>query len=511
MERSPQYSFWKKAMEEEYDNLNFREVWFLTPLPLNKQVLGSRWVYNVKRDETGKIVRYKARLVAQGYTQIKGESYEETFSPVVNFSVIRLFFSLLVVWLGWQHLQCDVTGAYLYAPLSEEVYMKQPQGFVQLGKENFVCRLKRALYGLHQSGRAWYFELTKILGEIGLNKVNSCNCTYYCGNSVIILIYVDDMVIFGRTKNDIDKIVNKLKQKFDLKVLGKTKRLLGVEFEECNNNFSIHQIPYIEEICKKYEHLNFPITSLPIAKGMQYSKRQCPQTSEESECMNNIPYRNVLGCLSFLASRTRPDISYAVNIFSQFQNNPGMEHWNGLLKLLGYVSKTRNFKLKLECVGSGLIGFSDADFAANRDDRISMGGQFIRIGNAPVTWRTFKEKSVSLSTMEAEFISMVESIKELTWLDNIVNECSKYLKFVHNEKPILLADNQAAIDFLKSPIENYRTKHIEVRYHHVRELFYKNAFEVKFVRSKSNLSDVFTKPLSQFELRNFIENVFVKE
>lgn len=511
MEKSHQYSSWKKAMDEEYDNLNSRNVWVLTTLPPNKPVLGSRWVFNVKRDETGKIVRYKARLVAQGYTQIKGESYEETFSPVVNFSVIRLFFSLLVIWLGWKHLQCDVTGAYLYAPLSEEIYIKQPQGFIQKGKENLVCRLKRALYGLHQSGRAWYFELTKTLEEIGLYKVNNCNCTYYCGNSVVILIYVDDMVIYGRTENDIDKITNKLKEKFDLKILGKTKRLLGVEFEESNSKFLIHQIPYIEEICKKYEYLNFPITSLPIAKGIQYSKRQCPQTSEESECMDKIPYRNVLGCLSFLASRTRPDISYAVNIFSQFQNNPGMEHWNGLLKLLGYVSKTRNYKLKLECMGSGLIGFSDADFAANRDDRISMGGQFIMIGNAPVTWRTFKEKSVSLSTMEAEFISMVESIKELTWLDNIVSECSKYFEFIHNEKPILLADNQAAIDFLKSPIENYRTKHIEVRYHHVRELFYKNAFDVKFVRSKSNLSDVFTKPLSQFDLRNFVENVFVRE
>lgn len=496
-------------MDEEYDNLKSRNVWDLVKLPPNKQILGSRWVYNVKRDETGKVVRYKARLVAQGYTQIKGESYDETFSPVVNFSVIRLFFSLLVGWLKWEHLQCDVTGAYLYAPLTEEIFMKQPQGYVQTGKEGLFCKLKRALYGLHQSGRAWYFELTKTLNEIGLNKVDSCNCTYFFDNSIILLVYVDDIVIFGKNRKCIDNIVDKLKQKFDIKVLGKTKRLLGVEFEELNGNLVIHQIPYIDEVCKKYEHLNFPISSLPISKGIQFSKSQCPHTKDEQDDMSNVPYRNVLGCLSFLASRTRPDLSYAVNIFSQFQNNPGFEHWNGLLKLLGYVSKTREYKLNLECKGSDLIGFSDADFAANRDDRISMGGQFIMLGNAPVTWRTFKEKSVSLSTMEAEFMSMVESIKELTWLDNIISECSKYLKYKHNEKPILRVDNQAAIDFLKSPIENHRTKHIEVRYHYIRELYYKNMFEVKFVRSKSNLSDIFTKPLSQFELRNFVENVFV--
>ncbi|GFS92960.1 retrovirus-related Pol polyprotein from transposon TNT 1-94 [Trichonephila clavipes] len=292
MEKSPQQESWRRAMDEEFSNLKLRNVWKLTKLPPDKQLLGCRWVYNLKRDENGKVIRYKARLVAQGYSQIKGENYDETFSPVVNFSVIRLFFSLLVVWLKWKHFQCDVTGAYLYAPLNEEVYMKQPQGYIEKGKEGLVCKLKQALYGLHQSGRAWYIDIE---------------------------------------------------------------------------------------------------------------------------------------------------------------------------------------------------GFSDADFAANRDDRVSMGGQFICLGNAPITSRTFKEKSVSLSTMEAEFMSMVECIKEITWLDNIMNECASRDVVKYRSKPVLLADNQAAIDFLKSPIENYRTKHIEVRYHYVRDLLYKGLFEVKYVKSSALL------------------------
>ncbi|GFW65661.1 retrovirus-related Pol polyprotein from transposon RE1 [Trichonephila clavipes] len=315
MEKSPQQESWKRVMNEELDNLKLRNVWKLTKLPPDKQLLGCRWVYNLKRDENGKVIRYKARLVAQGYSQVKGENYDETFSPV-NFSVIRLFFSLLVVWLKWKHIQCDINGAYLYAALNEEVYMKQPQGL---------------------------------------------------------------------------------------------------------------------------------------------------------------------------------DISYAVNIFSQFQNDPGHKHWYGLLKLFGYVNKTKH-KLRLDCRCINIVGFSDADFAANRDDRISTGGQFIWLGNAPVTWRTFKEKLVSLSTMEAEFMSMVECIKEITWLDNIMNECASRDLVKNENKPVLLADKQAAIDFLKSPIENYRTKHIEGRYHYVRDLFYKGLFKVKYVKSKANLADIFTKP-----------------
>ena len=489
-------------------NLKKREVWDLTTLPEGKQILGCRWVYDLKRDEMGNIVRYKSRLVAQGYNQIKGESYEETFSPVVNFSIIRLFFSLFVVLLGWKHKQCDITGAYLYAPLKEEIYIKQPQGYERPGEGDLVCRLKKALYGLHQSGRAWYFELSKTLKEIGLSRIDWCNCTFFAGKSIVLLVYVDDIIIFGRTDEDIDRMLNKLKNKFDLKILGKTKRLLGVEFEESREGMLIHQIPYIKDICDRFKSYNFPISSLPISQTSIYSKTQCPQTKNEMDEMKQYPYRNVLGCLSFLANRTRPDISYAVNIFSQFQNNPGVEHWSGLLKLLGYVRKTSDYKLKLKCTEAALIGYTDADFAANRDDRISMGGQFICLGDAPIVWRSFKEKSVTLSTMEAEFVSMVESIKELQWLDNVLKSCKNNKLISYSSKPLLLVDNQAAIEYLKSPLENHRTKHIDIKFFFVRELYYNEVFQVKYVKSKVNLADIFTKPLTRGNIDTFVESVF---
>lgn len=498
-------------MREELKTMEERKVWKLIEKPRNAKVLGCRWIYNIKRNENGEIKRFKARLVAQGFRQIKGETYDDVYSPVVNFSIIRFFFALLVCFNKWLHIQCDIKCAYLYAPLKQTIFMKQPPGFEQ--NANFICHLQKAIYGLHQSGREWFFEIHRTLGELGFQKFNWCNCSYIYKKSVVILVYVDDIIIFGRNQNWINNTIKLLKGKFDLKILGKTKLLLGVQFLEEKDNLYIHQSDYINKLGKSYEKYKFPISSLPISKGVIFSKNQCPQNDSEITEMSKIPYRSLIGSLSFLAARTRPDIAYAVNIFSQFQENPGITHWDGLLKLLGYVCHTKNFKLKLSNINDiSLIAYSDADFANNRDDRTSMSGQIIFIDNVPISWRSIKQKSVSLSSMESEFIALTEATKELIWLQNILNECKTYELISENIiKAVLLIDNQAAIDFVKSPVENYRTKHIDVKLFFVRDLIYQELFHVKYVQSKNNCADIFTKPLTKSDLQRFIERLYDKE
>lgn len=500
---------WFDAMNKELQVMSERGVWHLAKLPASVTPVGCRWVYTIKRDEFGRIARYKARLVAQGFKQVKGESYDETFSPVVNFGVIRLFFSLLVSYCGWLHIQCDVTSAYLYAPLREDVYMSQPPGFEVPGKNHLFCKLDRALYGLHQSGRVWFFEINKILLKIGFVKLEACNCVYVFNSEVVLLLYVDDIVIFGKRRCNIDKVLHLLGNHFDLKILGKTRKLLGVEFVEKDGLLEIHQTSYIDEVCERFKSFYIPLSSLPISKGVVFSKVDCPASDEDISRMSKLPYRNILGCLSFLANRSRPDICYAVNIFSQFQSNPGLSHWNGLLRLLGYVKLTRHYHLRLRCNQGTLVAYSDADFAANRDDRTSVGGQIVMLDNSPVDWRTFKEKCVSLSTMESEFVAMTEAAKNLVWFDRIVQECrSKQISRDIGTSSTLNVDNQAAIDFVKSPIENYRSKHIDVKLFFIRDLIYREAFQLNFVRSRCNLADAFTKPLTKSDLLKFVNSVF---
>lgn len=191
-------------MEDEINTMKERDVWYLAKLPPNTIPVGCRWVYTLKMDESGKVVRYKARLVAQGFKQVRGDSYEETFSPVVNFSIIRLFFALLVVQENWVHVQCDIKGAYLYAPLKEAIYMSQPQGFIDFKKQDFYCKLNKAIYGLKQSGREWFYEINKVLTSLGFLKLGCCNCVYTFDSFIVLLLHVDDIVIFGKNQCNID-------------------------------------------------------------------------------------------------------------------------------------------------------------------------------------------------------------------------------------------------------------------------------------------------------------------
>ncbi|GFU55449.1 retrovirus-related Pol polyprotein from transposon TNT 1-94, partial [Trichonephila clavipes] len=338
--RSRDASKWHDAKDKEINVMKERKVWDLVDHPDNIKILENRWVYTIKYDENNKIVRYKARLVARGNTQLRGESFDEVFSPVVNFTIVRLFFtiSVYVCGNGCIFKYIDITNAYLYANLDTVIYMKQPTGY-----------------------------------EIDTNKVY-------------------DMIIFGKQMENVNFVLQLLQKNLYLKIMGKTKKLLGIEFEELGNSLLIHQRSYIRRLCEIYEKYKYPVrkkSSLPISKGQVLSKLDSPKTSEE---ILSVPYRNLIGSLSFIAIRTRPDIMYAVNVLSQFQANPGIKHWNCLLRLLGYLKYTQEYKLELSKVKSlQLRCYSDSDFATNRDDRVSMGGFITFIDETPISWRTFKQ------------------------------------------------------------------------------------------------------------------------
>ncbi|GBN10578.1 Retrovirus-related Pol polyprotein from transposon TNT 1-94 [Araneus ventricosus] len=197
-------------MLDEILVMNNRKVWTLVQKPNNNKIIVCRWVFIVKNDDQGKIVRYKAQLVAQGFKQMKGFHYDEVFSPVVNFEIVRLCFSIFVCKLHWSHCQLDVKCAYLYAPLDENILMSQPQGFEDPNKPEYVCKLNKSIYGLHQSGRNWFLEIHNVLVNLKFRKIEWANCIYTFNDSVVLLMYVDDIVVFAANESLIFSIVDKL-------------------------------------------------------------------------------------------------------------------------------------------------------------------------------------------------------------------------------------------------------------------------------------------------------------
>ncbi|UYV74129.1 hypothetical protein LAZ67_11002199 [Cordylochernes scorpioides] len=458
VQQSQEKRNWVKAMEDELKVMKDRKVWKLVdPPPQGVKILGNKWVYSVKRDDKNNIKRYKARLVAQGYRQKYGIDYTDIFSPVVNFSIIRFLFIILVSLLRWKHVQLDVKSAYLYGNLKEKIYMQQPDGFKLKGSEDKVCLLEKTIYGLHQSGREWNKELDSILNSIGFETIKWCN------------FYVDDILLFGIETSVIGKTIQIIKEKLDIEELGKVKYLLGVNFETTDKGIYLHQETYINRLITIFTDLPKTLVNLPFKTGCWLPPKIKEDEIFETELMRKYPYRSIID-------------------------------------LMNYVFRTKHYKIKLSNVNRGILNaYSDANWGRHLTNRHSTSGYILYLDDTLFTWKSRKQKCIALSSMESEFIALTESVKETIWYFNILKEIDV---LPNVGKPIQFCDNQSAIYFCKNSVENIKTKHIDIRLQFIRKLVEEEEFTLKFVNSNLNLADFLTKPLSKKKLSRFIEKLF---
>ena len=227
---SPDKAKWKEAMEKEMKSLHANDVWDLVKLPKGRKPVGSKWVFKLKIGPNGLVERHKARLVAQGFSQKYGLDYDETFSPVVRFESLRTVIALAVQ-NGMKLHQMDVTTAFLNGELEEEVYMKQPEGFAAKGQEDMVCKLKRSIYGLKQSPRCWNSALDNQLKQMGFVQVKGDPCLYMAseGEMFFIAVYVDDIVLAGKSNKRMAEVKEILAKQFQIKDMGELHYFLGVK------------------------------------------------------------------------------------------------------------------------------------------------------------------------------------------------------------------------------------------------------------------------------------------
>ncbi|WJX39850.1 hypothetical protein P8452_27360 [Trifolium repens] len=478
---------WIVAMQDELNQFQRNDVWDLVPRPAHKNIIGTKWVFRNKMNEQGEVVRNKARLVAQGYSQQEGIDFTETFAPVARLEAIRLLLSYAVN-NGITLYQMDVKSAFLNGVISEEVYVKQPPGFEDLKNPDYVYKLKKSLYGLKQAPRAWYERLSNFLLENGFQKGQIDNTLFRKTTKkdiLIIQIYVDD-IIFGSTNASLCKNFSKLMQdEFEMSMMGELKFFLGIQINQGKDGTYIHQSKYTKELLKKFNLEDCKIMSTPMHPSSSLSKEEIGSKVDQKL------YRGMIGSLLYLTA-SRPDILYSVCLCARFQSDPREPHLTAVKRIFRYLKGTTNLGLLYKkSLDSKLVGFCDADYAGDKIERKSTSGNCQFIGENLISWASKRQTTIALSTAEAEYISAAKCCTQLLWMKYQLEDYN-----IAESSIPLYCDNTAAIHLSKNPILHSRAKHIEIKHHFIRDHVQKGTIDIQFIDTEHQWADIFTKPLA---------------
>jgi len=390
---------WRAAMNNEFDALLKNGTWSLVPFSPQMNVVGSKWVFRIKRKANGDIERYKARLVAKGFHQQPGIDFAETYSPVVKPITIRTVLSIAVS-AGWEIRQVDVSNAFLHGLLQETVYMAQPPGFQHPQYPAAVCKLRKAIYGLKQAPRAWFSRLSARLIDLKFTSSKSDSSLFIYkakGITIFVLIYVDDIIITGSHPETISQLIKDLHDSFALKDLGRLNFFLGVEATWHPDGLHLSQQRYIHDLLTKTNMLLAKPISTPLSASTTLSR------FEGSTVTDPTSYRSTVGSLQYL-SLTRPDIAFAVNKVSQFMQDPRDSHWSAVKRILRYLKSTISHTFCIHKNSSKqLTAYSDSDWASCPDDRRSTSGYCVLLGKNILSWSSKKQPTVSRSSTESEY------------------------------------------------------------------------------------------------------------
>jgi transposase InsO family protein len=485
---------WKTAMQEEFDSLMANGTWEYQKLPAGCRAIQNKWIYKQKLGVDGMVDRYKARLVAKGFTQRQGIDFKETFSPTIKFDSIRTILAVAAA-EDMNITQFDVKTAYLHGDIEEELYMAQPLGFEDPQHVGEVCRLRKALYGLRQSARLWNRKFTQFLHSNGLVATQADGCVYLSRTSprLIITLFVDDGMACSVEAANIQHILSFMSDAFTI-TTGYPEVYVGLHIVRIRERrlLQIDQTRYIWAKLKKYGFYDSYPVAVPAdpASAAQLSHSR----ALGNEALDTVfPYQECVGAWQWVASGTRPDISYALSKAGQYSAAPRTPHISALKRLMKYLHGTADLKITYGGDNSVnvLSAYVDADFAMDVDDRKSRSGFVLMLNGGPVAWGSKKQSTTASSTTEAEYYAAHKGSREVVWLRNLLSD----LGYPQTAPTTMYSDNQAAIRLIRNPEFRHRTKHIDVRYHVIREHYKRLQLIVTHIGSDNNIADIFTKPL----------------
>lgn len=498
--KSEEAEKWKKAMKAETEALEENNTWQVVKKPKVCEVIDSKWVYKRKRDECKNVVTYKARLVARGFKQTN-VSFSDIYSPVAKLPTVRVFLAICNQ-LQISVLQLDVCSAFLYGNIETDVYMSLPEGF-NIG-DGMICKLNKSLYGLKNSPKNWNNKFDELMKSQGFRRSENDYCLYvkiFKNAKTFVLLYVDDLLLAGTDQNSVEILKQVLNSNFKMKDLGSVKHYLGMEIikDLKAGETRISQTMYLENVLSQYGMENSKPASTPMDVNFKHEflKRDKSENEEiEHRC------RKLIGSLMYAMMCTRPDLSLSISILSRYQSCASNDLWKSLKRVLRYIKGTVKLNLiyKLSNNSETCVGYVDSDWAGDTIDRKSTAGYCFQLFNNTVSWASRKQPTVAMSSTEAEYMALSLAVSEACWMRNLYNDFELQDDYLCIK---IFEDNQAAIRVANNPEFHKRLKHIDIKFHFVREKIRNKIVEVKYLSTTDQIADVLTKPLGRVKLEKF--------
>ncbi|KFY80857.1 hypothetical protein V499_00312 [Pseudogymnoascus sp. VKM F-103] len=499
--RSNEASEWISAMAVEQASIEENGVFEYVDMIPGTKPLRSRFVYKKKYGADGLLHKYKARLVARGDQQREGIDYDEIFATVVKGSSWKVLLAISAS-LGWKVHLMDVVTAFLNSELSEpKIFLYPPQGMqgVPTGK---VMLLRKAIYGLKQSPRAWYEKFRSQMVIWGWRVSSFDSCVFIQDQrKLIVAIWVDDNLILGADEKEIFQFKNELSQHFKMVDDGLCKFYLGMNVQQRSDGIHIYQKKYADQILSRYGMLDVQHTKLPANPN-----RLLALNTKEATTDFTSMYRSKVGSLVHLANCTRPDMAHAIGVAGRYNANPSQAHMDATDQIYAFLNGTVDQGLFYKANSTlELVGYVDADHANCHDTRKSTTGFVFLLGGSPVSWCSQRQKTVAVSTTDAEYIAASEASREAIWLRRFINDLKIDGCYIPHVP--LYIDNNAALKLTKNPEGHGRTKHIDIKYHYIRQKVEEGDIQTLRVDTKDNLADILTKALGGQKFLDFVKRL----
>jgi hypothetical protein len=481
----PEGPEWKKAFESEINSLISKGTWETVKLPTGRRALTSKWVLKRKIGPDGKVKRYKARLVARGFQQREGIDFTEIFATVMKPTTWRILLALACHY-NWKSYQFDVITAFLNGDLDEEIYMRAPPGYPCADGE--VLLLKKALYGLKQASRSWYTKFKEEMTKLGwiASMYDPCLFIWKQGKSrMFLVIYVDDIYLFTDSDKNATTFRDQLFEVFDMTDDDDKSYFLGMNIEWSTDGVKIHQRNAIEQMIRKHNLDKIPTVVTPITTVL-------PANTEAKPSPDFITrYLSEVGSLIYPAQMSRPDISFAVSVSGRFSSNPNQHHVDAEHRIYAYLKGSKEQGLVCKKSTPLIIeGYVDSDHGGCPTTFRSTTGWCFLLKKFCISWCSQRQKTVSTSTTEAEYVAAAEAAREAAWLKGIINELE--INF-HVDTIPLYIDNNSALKLTRNAEYHSRSKHINIKYHYIRQAVEEGIIDPQRVDTTENIADIFTK------------------